>query len=295
MAFIRGAAEREALPDFAWRVVGESSVAGLGSLGNAALSGATVGEGLAQVAQAMPNYCTHERFAFVEDTRGGSLEVAFSIKADPAAVHHALLYTLALVASFCAAGQPDRPFFNEVALPPLPRTGLGHIPTGIARSIRPAFDDALRVTLLPAVLRTALPRPGPVAAGIRSDRSSTVQEEAGFLGAARMLVAGMVADGQVSVERLAAAAGVIPRTLQRRLAAEGTSFSALVDEARRKVALAQIAQDAAPVGEIAAALGYSSSSALTRAVRRWTDIAPRDLRRSGRAAASAPGRGNLSN
>jgi AraC-like DNA-binding protein len=152
----------------------------------------------------------------------------------------------------------------------------------------------LRISFLPSVLRRPLPRPGPAVAGIRTGKSSTLQEVAGFLGAALMLVAGMVADGQVSVERLAAAAGVIPRTLQRRLATEGTSFSALVDEARRKVALAQIAQDAAPIGEIAATLGYSSSSALTRAVRRWTDIAPRDLRRGARAAASAPGRCELS-
>lgn len=60
-----------------------------------------------------------------------------------------------------------------------------------------------------------------------------------------------------------------PRTLQRKLEAEGTSFRGLVDEERRLRA-EQLRARGTLLKEAALRLGYSDSSGLTRARRRWS-------------------------
>ena len=68
-----------------------------------------------------------------------------------------------------------------------------------------------------------------------------------------------------------------PRTLQRRLGAEGTTFDVLLDGVRSSRALALIDTGAA-LSEVAFALGYSEPSAFHRAFRRWTSTTPRKWR-----------------
>ena len=63
-------------------------------------------------------------------------------------------------------------------------------------------------------------------------------------------------------------------TLQRRLAAEGTSYSALLDQTRRSLARSYIAQRHLPLTEIAYMLGYSENSAFTRAFNNWYGSSP---------------------
>jgi hypothetical protein len=60
------------------------------------------------------------------------------------------------------------------------------------------------------------------------------------------------------------------RTVQRALADEGTSFEALLDDARRVRAEALLAEGH-PKKEIAYVLGFADPSAFTRARRRWTE------------------------
>lgn len=88
--------------------------------------------------------------------------------------------------------------------------------------------------------------------------------------------------------RMAAAArelGVSPRTLQRRLAALGTPFATLVDEARREVALRCLAQPGATEGQLAFLTGFSDDRAFRRAFRRWTGLSPAAWRAGGMAHA----------
>ncbi|MEY9930258.1 AraC-like DNA-binding protein [Catenulispora sp. GP43] len=84
---------------------------------------------------------------------------------------------------------------------------------------------------------------------------------------------------QPSLAAAARALAVSPRTLQTRLTQEGTSFAALADDLRRERALTLLSQPDLAVTAIAARLGFSTPSALTRAFRRWTGMAPSDYRR----------------
>ena len=101
----------------------------------------------------------------------------------------------------------------------------------------------------------------------------------GIAPAARDIIAAMLEGGQPTVERLAFAAGMSLRSLQRRLAAEGTSYSGLLEMVRREQALRRIAAGDASLGAVSANLGFARQSALTRAVRRWTGRPPSALRR----------------
>jgi len=65
-----------------------------------------------------------------------------------------------------------------------------------------------------------------------------------------------------------------PRTLKRKLAEHGTTFSAIRDDMRRQRALLLLDNRALSVGEIAAKLGYSELPNFTRAFRKWTGVTP---------------------
>ena len=72
---------------------------------------------------------------------------------------------------------------------------------------------------------------------------------------------------------------VSPRTLMRRLAAEGTSFQTLLDAARKARALWLLQHSSHSVEDIAAQLGYADTSNFSRTLRRWYGLTPRELRR----------------
>jgi AraC-like DNA-binding protein len=74
--------------------------------------------------------------------------------------------------------------------------------------------------------------------------------------------------------------GVSQRTLARRLSEEGVSFTALLDELRLDLANRYLAEDIAPVSQIAWLLGYQQVSAFSKAYRRWTGHSPRAARTS---------------
>ena len=74
---------------------------------------------------------------------------------------------------------------------------------------------------------------------------------------------------------VAAALGTSLRTLRRRLAAESTSFQAVLDDLLREAAVEFLRHTT--VDDTARALGYADGSALRRAHRRWFGTSPRAL------------------
>jgi AraC-like DNA-binding protein len=74
--------------------------------------------------------------------------------------------------------------------------------------------------------------------------------------------------------------GVGVRTLNRRLAAAGTTFSLLLDRSRHSIAVQLLGNTTLPPGQVATRLGYANTSALTRAFRRWNGVTPSEWRRS---------------
>jgi AraC-like DNA-binding protein len=69
-----------------------------------------------------------------------------------------------------------------------------------------------------------------------------------------------------------------PRSLQRKLAAEGAAFRKLVDTVRQELAESYPGDDGFTLEEISYLLGFSSQAAFTRAFKRWTSSTPREFR-----------------
>jgi AraC-like DNA-binding protein len=82
-----------------------------------------------------------------------------------------------------------------------------------------------------------------------------------------------------SLEEAAALLSMSPRTLKRRLAGEGTEFSALLDEQRKDRAIALLRSPDVALAAVAEALGYSDTANFSRAFRRWTGSTPAAYRR----------------
>lgn len=90
-----------------------------------------------------------------------------------------------------------------------------------------------------------------------------------------------------AVGRVAELLSMSTRNLQLCLRREGTSYSALVDEIRKGIAVSYLDDRDVPTDEIAYVLGFSETSAFQRAFKRWTKITPGEYRNllSGRRTA----------
>ncbi len=81
--------------------------------------------------------------------------------------------------------------------------------------------------------------------------------------------------GQVAnLKLMADMLSLSPRTLRRRLVAEGKTFSEIVDTWRFKSSLNLLRQDNSRVHEIAEQLGYANAPNFERAFKRWTGQTP---------------------
>lgn len=85
-----------------------------------------------------------------------------------------------------------------------------------------------------------------------------------------------------SLPDLARAMFVSPRTLHRRLEAEGTSFRAIRDGLRQELAIEWLTKSERPLQQIAADLGFADGAAFYRAFSAWTGSSPRGYRMENR-------------
>lgn len=81
-----------------------------------------------------------------------------------------------------------------------------------------------------------------------------------------------------------------PRTLQRRLRDEGSSFQQVLAEVRLELARHYLTRTRLDSAEISYLLGFSHPHSFLRAFRRWTGMAPEEYRRHELDAVSAPDR-----
>ena len=81
------------------------------------------------------------------------------------------------------------------------------------------------------------------------------------------------------IERVSAALAVHPRTLRRRLQAEGTSYQQVLDGVRHQLALDYLRGTRMSTEDIASSLGFSDGANFRHAFKRWTGRTPGAYRR----------------
>lgn len=102
--------------------------------------------------------------------------------------------------------------------------------------------------------------------------------DAALAARARLAIAHSLAQGPVDKTTVAAMLSLHPRTLQRRLAAEGTSFEALRDAARTQAALRYLGDADYAIAQVSGLVGFSEQSAFTRFCRARLGDTPRAIR-----------------
>jgi len=91
-------------------------------------------------------------------------------------------------------------------------------------------------------------------------------------------IASLLPHGMARVDEVARKLGMSRRTLARRLASEGSSFSEVMNRLRLDLAQRHIADPSLSISQIAWLLGYHEVSAFTHAFKRWTGKTPREMR-----------------
>lgn len=76
------------------------------------------------------------------------------------------------------------------------------------------------------------------------------------------------------------ATGLTPRTINRRLAEQGTTLRALVNETRYSIARQLLRHTHLPVAAVAQVMGYSEPGVFVRAFRQWSGATPDSWRKS---------------
>ncbi len=94
----------------------------------------------------------------------------------------------------------------------------------------------------------------------------------------RQAIEALLGTGTCSYRQVANALYVHPRTVQRRLQEEGTTFETIKDDVRRNLAEQYLSQPDVPLTQVTALLDYSEQSAFGRSCRRWFDTTPRGFR-----------------
>jgi AraC-like DNA-binding protein len=140
------------------------------------------------------------------------------------------------------------------------------------------------VALAPADLALPARAPDPaLAVWLRAQAEATLSKLSPALPAsdavARRLVESLPR-GEGTQQAIASALGLGERTLQRRLAGEGTTFAALLERSRRELAEGFLRDQRLTASEVAFLLGYADPSTFFRAFKRWTGRTPQQFRAS---------------
>lgn len=116
---------------------------------------------------------------------------------------------------------------------------------------------------------------------------ASVPELEWLTGRVRQLVMELLPEGKTDIRYATAKLKMSRRTLGRHLKREGTTYRDLVESARHELACQYLLIPKLDVKQIALLLGYSETTAFSRAFKRWCGQSPIEYRRSRYAMAEA--------
>jgi AraC-like DNA-binding protein len=146
-------------------------------------------------------------------------------------------------------------------------------------------------TLSPAVWHLPLPRRDPLLREMLEQHANALLDRLPnrtgvSLEVQRELIA-RVSGGDTRVSAVARQLKMSARTLQRRLAEEGSSYQQLLDLARKEAASRYLTESTLAIGEVAYLVGFSEPAPFHRAFKRWFGVTPERFRHQRREIPSA--------
>ena len=274
VTFLRDAARANG-PDLGYRIVNEASISELAYIGRVALGSRTPKEALARVAAALPLHSSHEDIRLIDNGETIVVRQVLTMKLDDESIHAVHVLFAALIQQLCRFTGIRPPLFNRVEMQAHPVFGFSHLEDWLGDQVAQSMDGAINLHISSGVANA----PFRVIAKDRLPRLMAMgipplAEDRSLAGSMRPAIAAMLHGGEPTIARLVQPSGMSIRSIQRRLAEEGTSFSTELDKVRRSMADKLLLQQDSSISDIATRLGYSSHSALTRAIRRWTGTTP---------------------
>jgi AraC-like DNA-binding protein len=129
-------------------------------------------------------------------------------------------------------------------------------------------------------LKHSLPEADPELRRLLQDQIDALEAQFGdpFPDQVRRVLRTALLTGHGSADQIASLFSVHSRSLNRRLAAYGTSFRQLLDECRYELARQLLDDSTMQAGEIAGLLDYAAPGVFTRAFRRWSGTTPSEWR-----------------
>lgn len=103
--------------------------------------------------------------------------------------------------------------------------------------------------------------------------------ETTWTGRVRKTVMEQLSAGKPSTAQIARVLALSPRTMQRKLQEEGTSFQAVLDDVRKDLAIQLVHADELDLSEVAYLTGFSGPSSFARSYKTWTGRTPSEDRR----------------
>ncbi|WP_434055102.1 MAG: helix-turn-helix transcriptional regulator [Roseibium sp.] len=267
-------------PDIGVRVVTKKSFCDLDILGQVMLGGATPRAALVRLCVAISRHSTHEQFAIVPAPGGIIVRELLILNLDGETRHIVHQYVAALIRMLCRMTDFNDEPFGRIEMTPHPELGFAHLDRSLGTRPVASTSGTLSLFLPDEVLDRPFPRQvRDLGQQKPPDGWTTFRTAKPYSNTARLYISNLIEKGEPSVQRLADASGISLRSVQRRLASEGTNFQELVDDVRRTRALLALRTSSTPISVIADELGYSGMPAFIRAVRRWVSVSPGQLRR----------------
>jgi AraC-like DNA-binding protein len=109
---------------------------------------------------------------------------------------------------------------------------------------------------------------------------SELPEDCSIQSAVRRCMMDELPEREPGMSAIAGKLHMSPRSLQRRLQSEGTSFATVLFELRRELALRYLRDERIAIGEVGFLLGFLDVAAFQRAFKRWTGSTPAQYRRA---------------
>jgi AraC-like DNA-binding protein len=143
------------------------------------------------------------------------------------------------------------------------------------------FDAEQNALSFPAYwLKRSLPEADPELRRLLQDQIDMLEAHFGdpFPVQVRRVLRTALLTGHGSADQIASLFSMHSRSLNRRLAADGTSFRQLLAECRFELARQLLDDSTMEAGEIAGLLDYAAPGVFTRAFRRWSGTTPSEWR-----------------
>ena len=270
-------------PEFGLRLAEYQGMDILGPISVIARSSATVGEAVNSIARYLHLHCAALRIDSTTETRGQHSHIKFEYWVEDGSTGYSVqAYELGLANCMqvikLLCGESFRPI----------STHFMHSRLGDEKTYRNVFVSPARFNqnwcgfLLPASVFST-----PLSSVDHQTRKLAElyldSQQAPFTNSIAedvvRLIRSLLPTGQCSNETIASHLSMHKRTLQRRLADEGTTYEQLLTGERQAMAKHYLMEPNLKLSQISGLLGYSEQSAFNRACRDWFGATPRTYRK----------------